>query len=146
MCGIALYNTITSQVKDGFVEFVEGQPILDSIFPLQNTLFKQIVPLVSSRGPNYASLRSSKVHSTAWFSSVLSLRDPFTKQCVEISDCFVLQYNGELYNDDVVHNDTQYFSSLLQEIAENESPPGFEKAILNIISLLRGSSHIQFQI
>ena len=138
MCGIALYNTKTSQLKDGFIEFLEGQPILDGVFPLQNTLFKQIVPLISSRGPNYASLRSSKIHSTAWFSSVLSLRDPFTKQCVEVSDCFVLQYNGELYNDDVVHNDTQYFSSLLQEIAENKTPPEFEDAILNVISLLEG--------
>lgn len=126
MCGILAYfgKSFGSTLTDEFQELYEK----DLTGPIQscnsNTLFNELIPYIGRRGPNYASLRSLSEINAMLFSSVLSLRTPFTKQSVMVQDRYLLQYNGELYNDDTVenceHSDTEYISSLLEKHSVEE--------------------------
>ncbi|CDO93727.1 unnamed protein product [Kluyveromyces dobzhanskii CBS 2104] len=120
MCGILAHfgSPAVADTIDEYREFDENdlkQPIETHD---NNNLFRELIPYIVRRGPNYASLRSLSEINASFFSSVLSLRSPFTKQSVIVEDRYVLQYNGELYNDGTVqdckHSDTEYIISLLQ--------------------------------
>ncbi|SCU86192.1 LADA_0D12904g1_1 [Lachancea dasiensis] len=112
MCGIFLqYSGNTSDNNDDlFFEFDElasghGPDIIaGKILGNEGSL----LPLIADRGPNYASLKYSKEDHICWFSSVLSLREPLTKQSISVGTRFVLQYNGECYNKSIKNNDTQW--------------------------------------
>ncbi|CCD27207.1 putative asparagine synthase NDAI_0K00180 [Naumovozyma dairenensis CBS 421] len=118
MCGILLHYlgdrkdiTLADDELIEFEEDFEGIKSCSNIDPIFNSMISDI----AARGPNYSSFKVSKQYSITWFSSVLSLREPFTKQCVEIKDRYVVQFNGELYNDEIQYNDTQYTIQLLKE-------------------------------
>lgn len=118
MCGILLHYAPLKSDNHCFVdEYVED--IADGLSQRSKTtaFFDSMVPYIKSRGPDYSSLRVSSEHSTAWYSSVLSLREPFTSQSVKVGDRFILQFNGELYNQEITahDNDTQFIVSKLQE-------------------------------
>ncbi|GMM38576.1 putative asparagine synthase [Saccharomycopsis crataegensis] len=108
-----------------------------------NKIFKSLVPKILARGPNYASLMTHSISSPSssinlrMFSSVLSLRAPFTSQPISDSR-YILQFNGELYNEDLLennvcnHNDTSYYSSKLAETL------GTEEEVIKVIRLIKG--------
>lgn len=133
MCGILLVYNSSAGFEDQFIEFYEGDQIsLTGRLPngLDPYISDKLIPLIQNRGPNYISLRSIGSLNTLWVSSILSLRQPFTTQSVVVGDNrFVLQFNGELYNDEIQFNDTQYIVSLLSH--ENCDIP-------NIIRRLNG--------
>lgn len=67
------------------------------------------------------------------FSSVLSLRPPLTEQPIHHKNSNdVLQFNGELYNDDIVGNDTSYFYEKIIAAKSNG------KGVISVIQELRG--------
>lgn len=119
--------------KDHFKEFYEGDQISltgNVLNGLDPYISDRLIPLIQNRGPNYLSLRSIESLNTLWVSSILSLRQPFTTQSVvTANNRFILQFNGELYNDEIQYNDTQYIVSLLSD--ENSTVP-------NIIRQLNG--------
>ncbi|KAL6939151.1 hypothetical protein ACO0RG_002978 [Hanseniaspora osmophila] len=114
MCGILFFHSNRSAAKTqsrsvaAFQEFDESV-IRNEAFEWQltgNEKFDKLVPYIVSRGPNYCSLRADGLENNFWFSSVLSLRTPFTKQSIEIDNRFILQYNGELYNKELLDEET----------------------------------------
>ncbi|CUS23808.1 LAQU0S12e00496g1_1 [Lachancea quebecensis] len=116
MCGILLQCHGSSKVEtDVFQEFYEANIARGDYMSYLTTSeeLTKMIPYVVDRGPNYASLKTSKADNITWFTSVLSLREPFTKQCIEVADRFILQYNGEIYNSSIPHNDTQYIAEML---------------------------------
>ncbi|SCV02011.1 LAME_0G19988g1_1 [Lachancea meyersii CBS 8951] len=121
MCGIFMhYNGDNASPKDYFAEFDEDQLSNMHYTNCTDQLgdLKSVIPLVVQRGPNYASLRVSEQDKMLWFSSILSLRDPLTKQSIDIQDRFVLQYNGECYNSSILHNDTQWIVDQLTQYSD----------------------------
>ncbi|CAB4252605.1 similar to Saccharomyces cerevisiae YML096W Putative protein of unknown function with similarity to asparagine synthetases [Maudiozyma barnettii] len=118
MCGILLFNSnvrCQTTAQDVYLEYTEGD---DIIKPSGKDAIDKIVPYIVARGPDFSSFRCLKDVNTCWFSSILSLRQPFTKQSIVIDGKFVLQFNGELYNNaiDQNGNDTQYIVQLLSQI------------------------------
>lgn len=80
-------------------------------------IIDKAIPEILARGPNYAQYRELDISETKiqLFSSVLSLRQPFTKQPILKKD-YIIQFNGELYNEEcVIGNDTQFISKKLEE-------------------------------
>ncbi|SSD60298.1 related to Asparagine synthetase domain-containing protein YML096W [Saccharomycodes ludwigii] len=130
MCGILFYNGENVKPKDYsndaelLLEFYEKDitRARNNTELTTSTQFNNLIPYIISRGPNYCSLRYDPSSQNFWFSSVLSLRSPFTKQCVS-NERYVLQYNGELYNDCTTasllefENDTMY---ILKELSSSE--------------------------
>ncbi|CCF60822.1 hypothetical protein KAFR_0L02110 [Kazachstania africana CBS 2517] len=115
MCGILLHYNPNIVHEDRFLEFNEDECISVDESNGTSEIFNAIIPHIANRGPNYSSLRLSEKYHTAWFSSVLALRLPFTKQSLCVEDRYVLQFNGELYNKEIKQdqNDTQFIASLL---------------------------------
>ncbi|QLQ81789.1 hypothetical protein HG537_0G00430 [Torulaspora globosa] len=129
MCGILLHYAPNQGLEQGLVdEYVDCTVTTDKKSKTSD-IFEQIVPYIKARGPDYWSFRSLREHRTAWFSSVLSLREPFTSQSVDVDGKYILQFNGELYNAEVESNDTQFIVSKLRA-------PGCD--ICQIIQSLKG--------
>ncbi|KAK6198667.1 glucosamine 6-phosphate synthetase [Scheffersomyces amazonensis] len=83
----------------------------------KKNLFESLIYRIASRGPDYLNYTNfaNKGISYQLFSSILSLRQPFTSQPIIISHRYVLQFNGELYNDEcLLGNDTKFFMQLLE--------------------------------
>lgn len=100
--------------KEGYVEFLEGEKV-DTQSGVAEV--DRVAPYIAARGPNYSSLRIGGDEKTCWFSSVLSLRQPFAKQSVLVANGrYVLQFNGELYNSEIgAHSsDTQFVVDKLE--------------------------------
>lgn len=79
------------------------------------TLVDTIISKVVARGPDYVQYRQFTDANVNFqlLSSILSLRQPFTKQ-PEIGEDFVLQFNGELYNDECLDsNDVDFLMGQL---------------------------------
>ncbi|QID87059.1 hypothetical protein GRS66_009715 [Saccharomyces pastorianus] len=134
MCGILLHYCAEKQpVDDELIEYPEGTEFAGTTSMNESYIFNKIIPYIAARGPNYSSLRVSKSHQTSWFSSVLSLRQPFTKQSITVDDRYYLQFNGELYNKEISDgdNDSQYIASLLQDLAEDGD-------VIDVIRMLEG--------
>lgn len=97
-----------------------------------------VLPKVLARGPDYAQFRefTSDGNHFQLLSSVLSLRQPFTRQPIDADD-LILQFNGELYNEACIDgNDTAYILDLLKTaLAESESR---QIAIMSVLSSLSG--------
>ncbi|CAL9731993.1 hypothetical protein MOUN0_M10374 [Monosporozyma unispora] len=121
MCGILLWFDKKAGFGDRLEEFNEGDVLeqrVEDALPMtykSHYIGNRIIPLIANRGPNYSSLRSIQSCNTMWFSSILSLRQPFTTQSMCVGDRFILQFNGELYNEEIQFNDTQYIASKLME-------------------------------
>ncbi|KQC41682.1 asparagine synthetase [Saccharomyces cerevisiae] len=102
MCGILLhYCPNNNHLNDELIEFPEGTEFGDTTCTNESSIFNKIIPYIAARGPNYSSLRAVKAYRISWFSSVLSLRQPFTKQSINVDDRYFLQFNGELYNKEI---------------------------------------------
>ena len=98
---------------------------------------------ISNRGPDY--LNFSQFNTTTnngdefhfqTFLAILSLRQPFTRQPI-FKDQFVLQFNGELYNQECLQiNDTQFIIDKLHEYLQvNDNR---NNAILSTLKSLNG--------
>lgn len=102
--------------------------------PLPHVI-SSLVARVASRGPDYVKycyFQHGQCHLQL-FSSVLSLRQPFSRQPVETNG-FLIQFNGELYNDEsLLGNDTDYIAGKLSETVS-----GREDAVLSIWGRLNG--------
>jgi asparagine synthetase B (glutamine-hydrolysing) len=104
MCGILLEygKAIPNELRDS--------SNIDELYGTCSSIFDQLVPKIQARGPDHSQY---KVHDNiCFFSSVLSLRSPFTAQPLSDSQ-YVIQFNGELYNPEIAGNDTVYIQSLL---------------------------------
>ncbi|CCE62643.1 hypothetical protein TPHA_0C04950 [Tetrapisispora phaffii CBS 4417] len=133
MCGILLhYNPINNgSLEDEIIEIPEGSDDLKSCSD-KSPIFNEIVPYIARRGPNYQMFRVFKSEQISWYSSILSLRKPFTKQSIEVNDRYILQFNGELYNNEIHGiSDTTYFVNCLKTALD-------EKDIINILRTLEG--------
>lgn len=117
MCGILFhYNESYNNLEDIVFDESKVSKILEENacdIPNVSTIFNSLVPKICARGPNYASLIVEN-SNMLFFSSVLSLRSPFTKQPLK-SSRYMVQFNGELYNNDINGNDTAYIMELLLE-------------------------------
>ncbi|CUM56607.1 uncharacterized protein AC631_04395 [Debaryomyces fabryi] len=78
-------------------------------------MFGSLMIKIASRGPDYLLYLHFKDsnNSFQFFSSILSLRQPFYSQPIQNHD-LILQFNGELYNPECLHsNDTEFIMELL---------------------------------
>lgn len=134
MCGILLhYCPNNNHLNDELIEFPEGTEFGDTTCTNESSIFNKIIPYIAARGPNYSSLRAVKAYRISWFSSVLSLRQPFTKQSINVDDRYFLQFNGELYNKEISQgdNDSLYIASMLQNLKEG-------MGVIDVIKSLEG--------
>lgn len=87
----------------------------EDVNQIELPLFESLMYKIASRGPdyiNYSCLELAGLNCQL-FSSILSLRQPFTKQ-PNITDEIIIQFNGELYNNECLDsNDTEFIVSLL---------------------------------
>ncbi len=116
MCGILCLILNTTSKEDNDTDYLEQS-------------YDNLKPLVENRGPDFSNSKSivDGNFSIEFFSSVLSLRAPFTPQPLINSNGSIFQFNGELYNDDIKGNDTQYFYERIQQ-----------EGILKTLPLLKG--------
>lgn len=106
--------------------------------PIPGDATSLMLKRVLARGPDYAKFREFQSGGTSFqlLSSVLSLRQPFTPQPLELEDV-ILQFNGELYNEVCIDgNDTRFvFERLEEAFAVYQSR---KEAILEVLSSLNG--------
>lgn len=104
----------------------------------ESSIIDCAIPKILARGPDYAQYSELYLqeNNLSFFSSVLSLRQPFTPQPIA-NDNLVLQFNGELYSEDCMNiNDTEYvFNSLISAMDSSDSR---EKSILSVLASLDG--------
>lgn len=130
MCGILLsierqqssrqlgsFELKRDEIKSVLERLISGQrqavipEIVDSTDPLSG-----LIPDILARGPDYACLQREVIYNSATltrFSTVLSLRAPFTKQPLSKGH-LSLQFNGEIYGEGI-KNDTHYFLESLRD-------------------------------
>lgn len=123
-------NKINNNVKLSQEELDERRNLIQSKIDeiineqkclVTNTGFDHLIYATTSRGPDYINLTQFNHHGyeISMFSSVLSLRQPFTSQPIH-NDDLILQFNGELYNQQTLHsNDTSFIFLLLQQNLKN---------------------------
>ncbi|KAG7191409.1 uncharacterized protein KQ657_003453 [Scheffersomyces spartinae] len=95
--------------------------------------FKSLESSIAARGPDYV---SRQVHGKyALFSSILSLRQPFTSQPMLTTNGFILQFNGELYNEECLEScDTSFIASMLAVIPSEARQQG----VIDLLNRLKG--------
>ncbi|ODQ78099.1 hypothetical protein BABINDRAFT_163121 [Babjeviella inositovora NRRL Y-12698] len=114
-------------------------------YPLKH-FFNELIPKIATRGPDYCqftaeSHQAGSITITAQhFSSILSLRQPFTAQpytaLTSLEHKFVLQFNGELYNNAALDvNDTEY---VMQQLLALPGIQDIDSAVLNLYRSLKG--------
>lgn len=114
------------------------------------SVYFKLLLRILSRGPDYAKLIiSENKENTIWsFSSILSLRQPFTKQPISlqkgIGGRFTLQFNGEIYNPEIqleFGNDTRYLMSQIEKFGcaiTSVNDKDIEKFVKKVFSDLEG--------
>lgn len=107
MCGILLQFQVNTKVPDQSYSFKSTDEFQTGSF---SPIFDQLVPKIFNRGPDSSNVLVTD--NICFYSSVLSLRSPFTPQPIH-DDRFVIQFNGELYNEQIGGNDTRYIRQLL---------------------------------
>lgn len=99
-------------------------------------IFDSLVTRISSRGPDY--LKYLQFYHSGLnfqlFSSVLSLRQPFFPQPIQ-NHGIVLQFNGELYNQECLHsNDTEFIMNrLLDNMASYDREDGILRTVTELV-------------
>lgn len=98
MCGIYLT-----------VEYIDGSDQSGNAYSYIDSVKQELVQRIADRGPSASNKYSVELDNCilTFFSSVLSLRKPFDTQ-PHVGDIGILQFNGELYNSEIEHNDTQW--------------------------------------
>lgn len=107
------------QVKSQIEEIV-GKETEEIPEDLGNSIdqFNHLIPQITSRGPDYIKYQQFTHSQLSFqlFSSILSLRQPFTSQPIA-KDQYVLQFNGEIYESDCEFtNDTEF---LINQIVDH---------------------------
>lgn len=118
MCGILFHYNLNKNLKS---EEAFGT----------DKLFNSLVPVIRERGTDYEHYRVLSDGNIEVYSSVLSLRQPLAQQPL-YDDRFIIQFNGELYNDEILNemNDVEFLhSKLLHEFNGN---------IIKTIGILKG--------
>lgn len=108
MCGILLYSGTTQQA-----------------------VFDSLVPLIRERGGDAEGHESA--NGFQLYSSVLSLRQPLCTQPLHVGD-YVVQFNGELYNEGIVGNDVAYVGERLAQEGVVDCVRGLEGEFAYAIS------------
>lgn len=115
MCGILFVHSKHLNENDDLLEFEENCTKKFDFFQGDLAFVNKLMQLIELRGPNYSSLRYLN-KNFAWYSSILSLRQPFIKQSCLINEKYILQYNGELYNDQCLDDsDTSFIIQGLEK-------------------------------
>lgn len=85
-----------------------------------DAIFQSLVPIIRERGGDYENYKILDAN-TEVYSSVLSLRQPLAEQPL-IDERFVIQFNGELYNDQITArmNDVEYLHKKLIHDFDND--------------------------
>lgn len=101
-----------------------------------------------NRGPDYCATRElcTPTCRATLFSSVLSLRRPFTAQPVavpgaDVASEVLVQFNGELYGDDIDGNDAAYFAARVRaalDTGDGDTRADRLGALARVLSALRG--------
>ena len=115
------------------IDFISKE---DEVIMEKNDI-NQLIYKISNRGPNYLNYTEfeNSEYNFQSFLAILSLRQPFTQQPI-IKDQFILQFNGELYNDECLNkNDTQFIIDKLHENLQFESR---NSAVLKTLKYLDG--------
>lgn len=96
MCGILLHYSVNGISKESN-EYGADR------------LFKSLIPIIRERGGDFEKYRLFPEEKIEVYSSVLSLRQPLAEQPLS-NGRFTLQFNGELYNDEISShmNDVEY--------------------------------------
>lgn len=139
-------NRVNNNIKSKDITKIEQiQEKIDQIINQEITIenktitFDNLIYSITARGPDYINLTQfvHQKYQISMFSSVLSLRQPFTSQPIHNND-FILQFNGELYNQQtLLTNDTNYICDLLQQNL-NLSNCSRSQAIFNTLYSLSG--------
>lgn len=125
---ISLNNTIKKKLDDDKlkqkleiehqIDQIVNHPIHDDELLNQDYNFwNDLISRIACRGPDYIQYQQFCHHdkNIQLFSSILSLRQPFNKQPTGTDD-FILQFNGELYNEECLNtNDTDFIIHLLSK-------------------------------
>lgn len=101
MCGILLHYSDNIHIKQD-KEFVS------------DSLFQSLVPIIRERGRDFEHYVVLEEYPIELYSSVLSLRQPLAKQPLH-DERFIIQFNGELYNEEIKTNDVEFFHKLLMK-------------------------------
>lgn len=135
MCGIFFQSSITPctppesilkrcENPQCFVEFDETEisQLSNTPLPHHSSLLSTVFPAILFRGPNAATFARIPIPNGYFhlISSVLSLRQPFTRQPL-INGKWIFQFNGELYDDNFSGNDSEYAFQKLQKAGKGKS-------------------------
>lgn len=95
--------------------------------------FQFLESTIAARGPDYV---SREIHGKyALFSSILSLRQPFKPQPAHTLNRFLVQFNGELYNEECLNScDTTFIVSQLAGIEDDSRLTG----VFRVLNGLQG--------
>lgn len=148
MCGILFYHNSSNKEfnknlnenfianlnysSDVFYKFNDIEEYYEKQIFLRDSTLDHLAPFIACRGPSLCSFRRLKNIDACWFSAVLSLREPLCEQSVLIEGRYVLQFNGELYNDEIQDNDTAFIVNLLKETDQTRA------GIIKIVKRLEG--------
>jgi len=145
---VKIRNNVKLLPEEKEQQVLQVQVVIDGIIQEQSNeetapevssdeTFRRLLYKITARGPDYISITQFACSGVYFdlFSSVLSLRQPFTKQPIDNHE-LLLQFNGELYNRETLNsNDTSYIFDLLQK---NLSSYDRNLAIFRTINELRG--------
>ncbi|OUM52083.1 hypothetical protein BVG19_g1238 [[Candida] boidinii] len=169
MCGIlfhysqrkaantSLIDTENISIEDVIEKEVERALLAETKdIPEERSIFDALYPKILCRGSDYCNYirHESTFGELEYFSSVLSLRPPLTKQPYQklesdVMKRFMIQFNGELYNEEIdtngVHeNDVKFIlntlESLLQDCIKNNinDEKIVEECLIKTIGKLEG--------
>ncbi|ODV94249.1 hypothetical protein PACTADRAFT_51122 [Pachysolen tannophilus NRRL Y-2460] len=165
MCGILLHYS-AERIVDYDVDYnnIDIKKVLEEDFSASlsslgddqsheqfkscNHIFESLVPKILSRGSDFAGYDKFDIDNDdggqlEMFSSVLSLRSPFTKQpLTSETSRFIVQFNGELYNEQINgdnhKNDTEFIFNKLNSLSMDGDENDITNGILQVIGILEG--------
>ncbi|ODV88078.1 hypothetical protein CANARDRAFT_26239 [[Candida] arabinofermentans NRRL YB-2248] len=115
MCGILYHYSQSGSFEGKVVDIVDIDAVIakdlasDQSSSSVGTTFDSLIPKILARGSDYCNYLNGKHDNDQFgsfelFSSVLSLRPPLTEQPFIKDDRYIIQFNGELYNDEIDSN------------------------------------------
>lgn len=103
------------QIKQQIKDIIGNDDKIPRVFKTATDEFEFLIPYIANRGPDYMRYNHRKHNNWTFqlFSSILSLRQPFTSQPL-IKGPYILQFNGELYEQQCeFSNDTEYLMDVI---------------------------------